>query len=137
MFMGFISFLSNETLSTCILSLKAKMPWFWSHRAIDLHLRIRYYHSTWSSLSVNAGSISLSAYVPRDAPIVKACERGDEAKTRQLFQARQAGPNDCFFFEDPNDSWMHHHEGPGGDYSLLSVGINTSIDLNRELIKTI
>ena len=137
MFMGFVSFLSNQTSSTCVLSVKAKMPWFWSHRAMDLHLRIRYYHSIWSSLSVNSGFISLSAYVPRDAPIVKACQRVDEATARQLLQARQAGPNDRFILEDLNDPWMRRHSGPGGDFSLLSVRVNMWIGMDKELIKTI
>lgn len=135
MFMGFVSFLSNETLSTCVLSFKAKIPWFWSHCAIDFHLRIRYYNSIWSSLSVNSGFISLSAYVPREALIVKACESGDEATARQLLQARQAGPNDCFVLEDLNDPWMRRHDGPGGDYTILSVCINIWIGLGKELIK--
>ena len=137
MFMGFVSFLSNETSSTCVLSLKAKIPWFWSHCAIGFNLRIRYYNSIWSSLSVNSGFIGLSAYVPRDALIVKACESGDEATARQLLQARQAGPNDRFVLEDLNDPWMRRHGGPGGDYTLLSVRIDIRIGLDKELIKMI
>ena len=75
----------------------------------------------WSSLSISSGCISVSGYIPRDAPIVDACEKGDEATVRRILRARQTGPNDYFTASDLNDPWLANNDLFCGDYNLLIV----------------
>lgn len=96
------------------------LPRWLGRRALITELKLRQYLLSWFSVSLVSGIISVVGYQPTEAPVVRACFRGDESTVRDLLQAGRAGPNDRFL-ASVEDEMQCLRISAGEETSLLAV----------------